>query len=191
MNEFIFTVDQLSERGYPVWYSAEIGQWCWSTYRVDLVIPPCSSKEQAIRAASAHCRNHYVPKRSEGVPEHAEFRLPKKGDTFLRTQFGDKLKAENIIVSWPGDEYNNRRWCWREENKPKYYTATTFPQGMVWVRGSGWAAGCRAFVVGIAIGSVKIEMPLDTRTIPFEELAEGYQISLDGGNTWRPARPER
>lgn len=116
---YLFTIEQLAERGYAVYASSKLIAWCWACKDFNLV-QPASTKADAIAAASAHCRENYVPPRQDGVPERAKFRLPKAGDMYL-TLVGNKYKATH---DWePSDfdlEFNNRRWCWREdEEKPK------------------------------------------------------------------------
>lgn len=115
-----FTIDQLAERGYSIYYHRAANEWCWCCIfesRGDY-----GTKEQVIAAASAHCRENYKPPRPDGVPQHAEFRLPKAGEKHTCITGSPSVSC----VDWPisdNDEFNNRRWCWREEEKPKSVTS--------------------------------------------------------------------
>lgn len=73
--------------------------------------------------------------------------------------------------------------------KPQCYTIDTFPKGEVWVRAKG--TQCRYLVTGVEdswifYGGIMRKY----EHIAFGHNGDTYELSTDGGITWRPARPE-
>lgn len=69
----------------------------------------------------------------------------------------------------------------REAKKPKPYTAKTWPLG-AWVRSLEWET--TAVLVTASCGG---GVTFSNMQCSWAKLASGYQLSTDGGITWRPA----
>lgn len=112
----------------------------------------------------------------------------------LTGEVKDKYKKGEYWIAYNGligegdigcdkEWYSGLRWAVREI-KPSVYTIDTFPKGEVWVRLKN--CGLRELVTGVSL----IGVFSNGDCFSYAELAESYELSTDGGITWRPARPE-
>lgn len=132
-------IDELKANGYKLTTGSKSRNPWWMPQAAGSSSQPndCDTFAAAASAAWEHYMASKRPERPSNVPEHAEWRLPRAGETYMdRFGFTNRAKSDWSIVT---NVHNYRRWCWRDE--PQRPAKPEYPSGWVCVDG-------RAFKVG-------------------------------------------
>lgn len=109
----------------------------------------------------------------------------KGGESYFTKEGLSVATVKNDIDNQPNKSLvQGLRWE-AVRDTPQVYDAATFPKGEVWVRFNTGGLS-RALVIWIGATSVHVV----NAVIGYQDLADHYELSTDGGRTWRPARPE-